>query len=253
MIKYACDRKEDSPYRELSGKLKRVQTARLCFLCASAALAVTAWISRSRGLVLAWVVYCLAVQLAAEGFKGRIYRRLFEEEQREYAGFAERFKRTHGGWSPDRLAFAYRSGETDCLPALCYFGDEGMWALGQELQKYFVAYIGGRMVYAFRFAESGEAVPPGPLRPRWEELPQRHQKYLCAEAEKYGRYLIVENFIYETAFLNMSQGRRNQPCDTVRLLSRMKKETVFGARIGGETWAVPQGTLERLKRAGYTA
>ena len=32
MIKYACDRKEDSPYRELSGKLKRVQTARLLSL-----------------------------------------------------------------------------------------------------------------------------------------------------------------------------------------------------------------------------
>ena len=116
------------------------------------------------------MVYCLAVQLAAEGFKGRIYRRLFGGAGAGIRGLCGAFKRTHGGWSgPSGVRLQER--ETDCLPALCYFGDEGMWALGQELQKHFVAYIGGRMVYAFRFAESGEAVPPGRSAPGGRSCP----------------------------------------------------------------------------------
>lgn len=258
MIKYVCDREERSPYRDLSRRLKRIQTARLCCLCASAALLVTAWASRSRGLMLVWMLYCLAVQLAAEVMRGRIYGGLFREEQREFTEFMENWRRSHEGWNPERLGFAYKSGNGDCIPVLCYFGVEGVWEQGQVLEKHFVAYIGGRMIYAFRFAGGTEAAQSAedaeiPPWPSWPELPQKHQKYLCAEAERHNRYLIVENFIYEAAFSNMKAGRRNQPCDTVKLLSRMKKEPMYGARAEGAVWAVPGSTMERLKRAGTSA
>lgn len=262
----------------MSRKLKRIQTVRLCCLCASASLLAAAWIWRSKGLILVWMCYCLAVQLAVDMAKGRIYRGLFQEEQKGFAAFMETWRGAHEGWNPNRLGFAYKSGAGDCAPVLCYFGDDGIRELGRLLEKYFVAYIGGRMIYAFRFSADaelgkteegqqprtavnggGQTSAPGlqtaSSRPwqAWEELPQRHQQYLCEEAKKYGRYLIVENFIYEAAFSNMKAGRRNQPCDTVRMLSRMKKEPMYGAQDEAGMWAVPGSAMERLKRADDSA
>ena len=261
MVKYACDQKEESPYRDTSRRLKRIQTARFCGLCASAAVLAMAFVSHSKGLVLVWMAYCLAVHLAADVCKGKIYDGLFREEQREFQAFAGKLSGGQGGFCPDRLGFAYRGDGDDCVPVLCEFQEDRVLVLGPVLTKHFIAYISGRMIYAFTFRSTAYE-PVGTLPGfsqrdgagrGWEELADRHQKYLCAEAKERGRYLIVENFIYDEAFGNMARGRKNQPCDTVRLLSRMKKEAVYGIRTEEALWVVPQRTLERVKRAANAA
>ena len=151
MVKYACDQKEESPYRDTSRRLKRIQTARFCGLCASAAVLAMAFVSHSKGLVLVWMAYCLAVHLAADVCKGKIYDGLFREEQREFQAFAGKLSGGPGGFCPDRLGFAYRSDGDDCVPVLCEFQEDRVLVLGPVLTKHFIAYISGRMIYAFTF------------------------------------------------------------------------------------------------------
>lgn len=249
MIKYACDMKEDSPYKELSRTIKRIRICQITGLGASAVLLAMAWMNRSRVIIFLWMAYCLGVILVCEILRGNIFRDMCRKEQEGWKRFLEQLKMQRGGWMPARLGYAYRSDEAGCEPVLCYFGDTELWELGQVLKKYFVAYVSGRMVYAYEF----EDLNPEQARVHkrdmltWETSGQPHQRYLCEEAGRCGRYLAVENFIYDMALLNMIRGRPNQPCNTVRALSLMKKEEVYLARTGdGAVLAVPGRTGARV-------
>lgn len=249
MIKYACDMKEDSPYRALSRTIKKIRVSQVTGLGASAVLLAMAWMTRSKAVIFLWMVYCLGVLLVCEILRGNLYRGMCREEQKGWNHFLKQLKAQHGDWEPGRLGFAYKSGKTDCEPVLCYFGETELWELGQVLNKYFVAYVSGRMVYAYQFKDldEGRAIAHKREMLTWEKGGQPHQRYLCQEAERCGRYLAVENFIYDMALLNMIRGRPNQPCNTVAALSHMKKEPVYLAEtVDGAVLAVPGGTGARV-------
>ena len=249
MIKYACDMPEDSPYKALSRTIKRIRMFQVTGLGASAVLLAMAWASRSRAIILLWMAYCLGVLMVSEILRGNVYRDMCRKEQAEWKAFLEQLGLRHGDWEPARLGFAYRSGGKDCSPVLCYFGENQFWELGQVLKKYFVAYVAGRMIYAYQLQEADESSFKAWDREdlAWEKAKLPHQRYLCREAEQCGRYLVVENFIYDLALANMMSGRPNQPCNTVSALSRMKKELVYLAETGdGAVLAVPKGTMDRV-------
>lgn len=253
MIKYACDMKEDSPYKTLSRTIKRIRVCQVTGLGASSVLLAVAWMSRSKSIVFLWMAYCLAVLMVCEILRGNIYRAMCRQEQEGWNRFLAQLKAQHGDWEPGRLGFAYRSGQADCEPVLCYFGETDIWELGQVLKKYFVAYVSGRMVYAYQFEDLDGARAAAHRRENlsWKTADLPHQKYLCKEAERYGRYLVVENFIYDMALLNMMRGRPNQPCNTVSALSHMKKEPVYLAETGdGVVLAVPGSTGARVNVSG---
>ena len=258
MVKYACDMENDSPCREISRELKKIQTAQFIGLTASVSLLLVAWIARSKMALLVWMVYCMSVFLVFEILKGKIYRKLYVREQEGWKAFSATLRETlqqafqdgdEEEWDLKRLGFAYKSDEERFDPVLCYFGRRGIYEIGPVLKKHFVAYVANRMVYAYEFLEQEDDIKIR-LYDRdeicWESLAERHQKYLCQEAQKRNRYLVVENFIYDMALCNMQKQRANQPCNTVTALSRMKKEPVYRTGAGEAVLTVSAGTMRRV-------
>lgn len=153
---------------------------------------------------------------------------------------------TTRGIPEDRqYTFGYRRREDSFDPVLLCRSGGTVYQLENVFIKNCIYGVEGQILYLFDLDR--EALARHPRRYQagelaWDLLPQNHQDLLRQEGLRLDRFLVVESFIYAAVLEEMKTGKRKQFLHTTYLLTKMRKEKVYGTRLpGGEELLLPQG------------
>lgn len=236
-------------YREYTDRHMALRKEQNTLITLSVVPCLLYFLTQQPVFVIIAAMYLTAVFAYVHKRRSSLFNEYTEIEAVQYAVVRQGLKQK-GITEAYTEGFGYLSDKKNCEPVYLVHSGDTLYVFRNIFRKECIYGVQGHLLYLLftipeKLMYSGN-LPVSTLS--WNQEKENHQDYLRGEGQRTGRFLVIENFIYEPLLEEMASGKQKKMTNTKYELTRMRNEKIYTTTIMSDrTLAVPEKTLKKME------